>query len=108
MNAPSAKDLDLAREVKQRLNGKIEIINFRIYGSRARGDADWDSDLDLYIEVPTINKEDRRFVNSVAWEVGLDNDLVISPVVVTREQIFNTPFTATPFYQAVEREGIPL
>jgi predicted nucleotidyltransferase len=108
MNTPSAKDLDLAREVKQRLNGKIEIIDFRIYGSRARGDAEWDSDLDLYIEVPAINKEERRLINSVAWEVGLENDVVITPVVVTREQIINTPFTATTFYQVIEREGIPL
>jgi hypothetical protein len=64
--------------------------------------------LDLYIQVPAVNKGERRFINNVAWEVGLENDLLITPVVVTKEQIDNTPFTATTFYQAVEREGIPL
>ena len=33
------RDFNIARELKGRLSGIVELLDFRIFGSRARGDA---------------------------------------------------------------------
>ncbi len=105
---PCKEDLQIAREVKKRLVDKVEILDFRLYGSRARGTADRDSDMDLYIEVETLTNTQRRLINDIAWEVGFDKDMVIAPVVVTKDDLENSPFKGGLFYREVHREGIQL
>lgn len=100
------KDLQIAREVKSKLTDSFSIFDFRLFGSRARGVADWDSDMDLYIEVSDLNKEQRRLINDIAWEVGYDHDILIAPVVVTKNQLENTPFRLTSIYQVIQKEGV--
>lgn len=42
------QDLAIARTIKERLVGRIPLFKVKLFGSRARGEADPDSDLDLY------------------------------------------------------------
>lgn len=100
------KDLRIAAEVKKRLLEKFNIMDFRLFGSRAHGAATWDSDMDIYIEIESLTNEQRRLINEIAWEVGVEQDLVIMPVVITKDQLENSPFQATPIYQAIQQEGI--
>lgn len=99
-------DLQIAREVKNKLMDKFTIFDFRLFGSRARGVANWDSDMDLYIEVLDLNKDQRRLINNIAWEVGFAHDIVISPIVVTKNQLENSPFKLTPIYDVIQKEGV--
>jgi predicted nucleotidyltransferase len=39
-------DLEIARELRKRLSAFLRIEEFRVYGSRARGDATDESDFD--------------------------------------------------------------
>lgn len=50
-------DYEIAKELKERLSEFVSIIDFKVFGSRARGDADEYSDMDVFIEVESINKE---------------------------------------------------
>ena len=99
-------DYDVAYELRQRLTALVEPLDFKVYGSRARGQATEESDLDIYLEVESIAPELRRQIDELAWEVGFVRDRIISVLVATRQQRERGPFGANPILQAIEEEGV--
>jgi predicted nucleotidyltransferase len=79
-----------------------------LFGSRARGESEWDSDYDVLVVVKHLEETTRETISRCAWEAGFDECLVIVPVVVTRDEIENTPFRSSLLMQAVRTEGIPV
>ena len=43
----NAHDFEIARQFKERLSGVLQLFDFRIFGSRARGDGNEYSDMDV-------------------------------------------------------------
>lgn len=59
-------DREIALELKQRLSDVVSLVDFRVYGSRARGTADEDSDMDVFIEVETLNRDIKKQIREIA------------------------------------------
>jgi uncharacterized protein len=80
-----------------------------LFGSRARGDADEQSDWDFLVIVPgdvDFKREQgiRHRLYEIEWELGP----VISTVIVSRER-WNSPlYQGLPFSKNVRQEGIPV
>ncbi|MBI5443679.1 MAG: nucleotidyltransferase domain-containing protein [Deltaproteobacteria bacterium] len=55
------------------------------YGSRARGDATWGSDLDVCVILPVVTSEMEQKIGRIAWEVGFDNEVLIMTITFDRE-----------------------
>lgn len=104
----NATDLEIARELRRRLAIGVQIEDFRVFGSRVRGEATPDSDLDIYLVVTELTSALRRWIDEIAWEVGFEKDRVISTLVTTRCGLEQGPFGAQPVVQTIEREGIPI
>jgi predicted nucleotidyltransferase len=99
-------DRQIAREFQRRLAAIVPVLDLRVFGSRARGDAAPDSDLDVFIEVEESTSDSRQLISEIAWEVGFEMDCVISTVVATRAQLEHGAMGANPLVLNVEREGV--
>ena len=101
------RDLQVARTLKDRLSSVVTLVDFKVFGSRARGDADEYSDLDVFIEVETLDKELKDKISDIAWEVGFYNDCIhISPLVFTRYEIEESPLRISSIVQVIAEEGV--
>jgi len=101
-------DRSIALELKRRLEKAFSLTDFRVYGSRARGDSTPESDLDVYIEVASISNKKRKLISEIAWEVGFEMDRVISTFVATHDQLNHGPLGVSPIMSKIEVEGISL
>lgn len=100
------KDREIVDKLKKRLADKVPLLELKVFGSRARGDADLSSDLDVFIEVEEMDEKIRETIEEIVWEVGYDNYRVISPLIFTRDEIENSPLRASPILKSINEEGI--
>lgn len=96
------RDYEIAKELKGKLSKVVQIIDFRVFGSRARGDEDEYSDMDVFIEVEYSTKELEEKIYHIAWEVGLDHSIFISPLIFTRSEVVDSPLRISPIVRNIE------
>jgi predicted nucleotidyltransferase len=101
-----AKDREIAEKLKERLSEAVRLLDMRVFGSRARETADAYSDMDVFIEVETLDKEMEDRIYDIAWEVGLEYSIFISPLIFTRYEIEESPLKVSPIVRNIEAEGV--
>lgn len=101
-------DLKVATELKRRLSALVQLIDFRVFGSRARGNADEYSDMDVFVEVERLDPSLKEQMLDIAWEVGFEHLVVISPLIYTRDEIENSPHRSSSIVKVIAQEGVPL
>lgn len=102
------KDFNIASDLKKRLAYAVSLVDFRVFGSRARGDADEFSDMDVFVEVERLDKGLKEQISDIAWEVGFENFMVIAPLIFSRDEIENTALRSSPIIKVISTEGIPV
>lgn len=100
------KDWDIAKHLRDRLAGLVQLVDLRVFGSRARGDAEDDSDMDVLVEVESLDKMLKERILEIVWEVGFENFMVISPLIFSRHEIESSPLRSSPIVKAIFQEGL--
>jgi predicted nucleotidyltransferase len=99
------KDTDIAQRFKQLLQQRTIPLSVQVFGSRARGDALPESDLDLFVVVEQASRELEKYVSDCAWEAGFEEGVVVVPVVVDKARMAG-PLGDSAFVRNVLREGV--
>jgi uncharacterized protein len=106
---PAAQnDLQTARRLKDRVLKLSPLIDFRIFGSRARGDADEFSDIDIFMEFETVDRELKQKVKNAAWEMTLETGIVVTTLLFSRHEIEDSALRSSPIIHVILEEGIPV
>ncbi len=100
------RDYEIAKNFKEKLSEITQLIDFKIFGSRAKESADEYSDMDVFLEVPELTAELKEKILEISWEVGFENFLVISPLIFTKDEVENSPLKASPILRNIVEEGI--
>jgi predicted nucleotidyltransferase len=77
-----------------------------VFGSRARGDAAWEFDFDACIVLPEKDESAESAIRNICWEIGFENDRVITTVIMDRSQFENGPMSESTLVANILREGV--
>lgn len=106
------QDRRIIMELKERLPAEVRghLARLILYGSRARGEAAEDSDLDVIALVNEKTPELEAQMEDTAYRVMWDHDFrpIISLKVFSEKRFKQAAAEGFSFYKNVEREGIEL
>lgn len=100
------KDFIIAKKLKEKLSEVVPIVNLIVFGSRAKGDQDEYSDMDVSIEVASLDKEVKEKIYDIVWAVGFENYMVISPLIFTSYEIISTPLRSAQIVKNIIADGV--
>jgi len=95
-------------EICSKLGEKSEIAMMKVYGSWVKGTETPESDLDICFMLKKRNKNLVKEIDNILFDIGLNNDIVISPVYFFKEDINKKIYEFSPFYNAVMKSGVDL
>ena len=98
--------LDRLKEVLTRDFGLVKLI---LYGSKARGDSDRESDIDVLVVLKDgFDWRTKHSIYDVCFDIGLEHDVLLQPVVFSESNYESPRFRVTPLLQNVTAEGFEL
>ena len=100
------EDQRILKELAFRIRERYPEARIWAYGSRARGTATWDSDFDVFIVLARVDQSIDRWIRYLAWEVGFENDRVITTVVMNQFEFEQGPMSESTLVGNVLQEGI--
>ena len=102
----SSEDRELLDAFARRVRLVAPSAAIWAFGSRARGSADPESDLDLCVVVQEATRDLREFVYRSAWEIGFEHGRLLAPVILTAENFERGPMSASTLVANIRREGV--
>ncbi|RMD60997.1 nucleotidyltransferase domain-containing protein [Candidatus Parcubacteria bacterium] len=85
-----------------------EILSVALFGSKARGDDDPESDIDLLVITNSESYDLRSALWQMASEISLNFDVLISAHIFSQERWERTCQIGLPFPRAIAADHIPL
>ena len=105
-------DKNILIEFKQRLTDDIlhHLKKIIVFGSRVKGNASEDSDLDVIVLVDEKDPVIEKKLEDIAYQVMWDHDFrpIISLKVFSFDHFYAAVQKGFAFYRHVEREGVVL
>jgi len=106
--ALSKKERSALKQFKIRLEEVLgsQLIEMKLFGSKARGDDQPNSDIDVLVIVATDDWHISDTVYDIATDIFLQTDLCISPKVISKNIFDKLQKEKTSFIRNINRDAI--
>jgi len=106
--ALSRRERKALAELKHAISNKHNVLWMKLFGSKARGEGDEASDIDVAIVLEKVDWPIEKSVYEACFDLGLKHDILIAPVIFSRKEIADKLIQATPFFRTVVKEGVDI
>jgi len=100
------REIKIIEKFKALVSMRVKVHEVRVFGSRARGDATEESDLDVLVVVDYLDHSIEKYISDCAWESGFSENIIIMPITISIDTLKNSPIRKSSFIKNVYREGI--
>lgn len=73
-------------KLKEVLTERFKLLDFRVFGSKARGEALPDSDIDVMIKIDEYSPEIESAIDDLVYELNLSYDCFISVIIFSKKR----------------------
>jgi predicted nucleotidyltransferase len=95
--------------LEKRIRAKFDIQQFILFGSKARGDFQPDSDIDLLVVTEKkLGWREKDLIISETYEINLMFGTLFTAHTVAGEEWENGLWTCLPIRQSIDKDGIPV
>ena len=94
--------------LKNILEEKYNILDLRIYGSKAKGTDVQGSDIDIMIVLEDHSSAIASEIDDLIFDINLKYDCLISALYFGRNELESGPLAESPIYKKIMQEGVPL
>lgn len=89
------------------LRSQLPVADIVLFGSKARGDSDPDSDIDLLVLTERrLDRQEEQAMGRSLFDIGLRFDVVFGPLTVDAREWQEGMHSVLPIHAEVEREGV--
>lgn len=97
----------IVEELRERISDRYPILQIRVFGSSARGNSGENSDIDVWVCLPELNRKIEEDLFDIAYDVELKYDCLIDLIAVSEEDLHGK-FGITPIQRSILSEGVAL
>jgi len=97
---------DAIKAAIRMLKSKFPITKIILFGSKARGDYDEHSDIDLLVVASrSLHWKEEKAIVGALFDIGMEYDVIFSPLFTFVAEWEDGLFTEFPVYQEITRDG---
>lgn len=94
--------------LQKELLRKYKLVDFKLYGSKARGADHQYSDLDIMIVLEENTPEIESEIDDLIFEINIKYNCLITALYYSKNEIESGPFAESPIYKKILEEGIAI
>lgn len=95
----------IVNELREKIQLKYPVREFRVFGSSARGEAKKGSDIDVWVCLDELNRKIEEELFDIAYDIELKHDCLIDLIAVSEKDL-NGKIGTTPIQRTIISEGI--